>query len=297
MLIAKQVWPPVGPDSSSGYHAICPAHQDPHGSLHVLQLADGFVVLKCFAGCTVQDVARACGLRMRDLFGNRETNPEDRREAAKKAREERFVRAVQSGKTRQQQAKPRKPPEGCTIAQYARVKQFDIERLCGWGLRDTVWKDIPAIAIPYKPSADVRFRVGMSGDRFRWNSGAKPPLYGAWRIGEYDPAMPLIIVEGESDCHALWAAGMNALGVPGADHWIEEDYAPALSRFASLFVIKEPDKGGETLARKIAAGVMGRRMVPVTLGRYKDPSGMWIENTPVQFRRLMIRYLQEAYRA
>jgi hypothetical protein len=67
-----------GPDSWS---ACCPAHNDKSPSLVVRELADGRVLVHCFAGCGVDEIVRAVGLEMRDLFPPRNithTKPETR---------------------------------------------------------------------------------------------------------------------------------------------------------------------------------------------------------------------------
>ena len=48
----------------------CPSHDDSDKtpSLHVCPARDGGVLLKCFAGCTAEQVVGALGLTMRDLF-------------------------------------------------------------------------------------------------------------------------------------------------------------------------------------------------------------------------------------
>jgi hypothetical protein len=51
----------------------CPAHDDSTPSLSITT-ADGKVIIHCHAGCTVQDVVAAVGLRMTDLFDPSETN-------------------------------------------------------------------------------------------------------------------------------------------------------------------------------------------------------------------------------
>ena len=48
--------------------ARCPAHQDKGPSLTVRELADGRVLLHCFAGCATRDVLAAIGLEFTDLF-------------------------------------------------------------------------------------------------------------------------------------------------------------------------------------------------------------------------------------
>jgi hypothetical protein len=48
--------------------ACCPAHADRSASLSVRQVDDGRVLVHCFAGCSVEEVVRAVGLDLSDLF-------------------------------------------------------------------------------------------------------------------------------------------------------------------------------------------------------------------------------------
>ena len=48
--------------------ARCPAHDDSQASLSVTEGRDGRTLIKCFAGCEVEDVVEAVGLGLRDLF-------------------------------------------------------------------------------------------------------------------------------------------------------------------------------------------------------------------------------------
>ena len=57
----------VAQRSQSGAQAKCPAHEDSKASLAIKQ-GDQGVVMKCHAGCKVEDIARAIDLRMSDLF-------------------------------------------------------------------------------------------------------------------------------------------------------------------------------------------------------------------------------------
>lgn len=56
----------------SQWSARCPAHDDKGPSLSIKELPDGTVLLKCFAGCEVEDVVRAVGLDVTDLFPPRD---------------------------------------------------------------------------------------------------------------------------------------------------------------------------------------------------------------------------------
>jgi hypothetical protein len=44
------------------------AHGDRHPSLHISEGRDGRVLLKCFAGCTIESICAAAGLTLSDLF-------------------------------------------------------------------------------------------------------------------------------------------------------------------------------------------------------------------------------------
>jgi hypothetical protein len=50
------------------WRARCPAHDGHRPALAITETADGVVLLHCFAGCTVGDVAAALGLDLADLF-------------------------------------------------------------------------------------------------------------------------------------------------------------------------------------------------------------------------------------
>jgi hypothetical protein len=51
-----------------GKSARCPAHDDRRASLSIAEGEDYRVLLTCFAGCKTEDVVKAAGLTMRDLF-------------------------------------------------------------------------------------------------------------------------------------------------------------------------------------------------------------------------------------
>ncbi|MCX6359839.1 MAG: hypothetical protein NT029_08540 [Armatimonadetes bacterium] len=53
--------------SRSGFMARCPAHDDRNPSLSVRVAPDGRVLVHCFAGCPLDAVLAALGLRLRDL--------------------------------------------------------------------------------------------------------------------------------------------------------------------------------------------------------------------------------------
>lgn len=58
----------VKPSGEGEYAARCPAHEDRRQSLAVGTGEDGRVLLTCFAGCPTEDVCRALGITVADLF-------------------------------------------------------------------------------------------------------------------------------------------------------------------------------------------------------------------------------------
>jgi len=55
-------------NKGNGFMACCPAHDDKNPSLSLMQLPDGRILMKCFAGCDVLEVLGALGLSVSDLF-------------------------------------------------------------------------------------------------------------------------------------------------------------------------------------------------------------------------------------
>ena len=58
----------TGPQS---YLACCPAHEDRNPSLSIRATDDGKVLIRCFTGCSAEEVVTAVGLTLSDLFPRR----------------------------------------------------------------------------------------------------------------------------------------------------------------------------------------------------------------------------------
>lgn len=50
------------------WQALCPAHADKNPSLVITECSNGTVLVKCWAGCTVEEVVQSIGLELKDLF-------------------------------------------------------------------------------------------------------------------------------------------------------------------------------------------------------------------------------------
>jgi hypothetical protein len=53
-----------------GFVACCPSHADTNPSLSVSAGDDGRILLKCWAGCSIEDICCALGVKVSDLFSD-----------------------------------------------------------------------------------------------------------------------------------------------------------------------------------------------------------------------------------
>src|SRR4029077_5210347 len=60
------------------WHARCPAHTDKSPSLSIREGDDGRLLVHCFAGCTIEKITDALGLRVADLFTDATTETKRR---------------------------------------------------------------------------------------------------------------------------------------------------------------------------------------------------------------------------
>jgi len=62
------------PSGPGQWSALCPAHDDRNPSLSISTGDDGRVLVKCFSGCSAEQIVAALGLEMSDLFPDRPAN-------------------------------------------------------------------------------------------------------------------------------------------------------------------------------------------------------------------------------
>jgi hypothetical protein len=92
----------------------------------------------------------------------------------------------------------------------------------------------------------------------------------------------VVLVEGESDVHTLWHYGIPALGLPGAANWCEDRDAQFFEGIETIYVVIEPDKGGQSMRSWLAQSAIRTRAKLLQLSA-KDPSAMHIAD-PVGFK-------------
>lgn len=262
-------------DKGNGsYRATCPAHDDKNPSLEI-KVENDKILLHCFAGCKTEQILSKAGLKMTDLFLNDKHSSVD-------------------GDI----AKSKQQCNGCSLKSYSNLKKIKVGFLKSLSLSDTKYRNEPKIKMPYfdenKVKAAVRYRTNLSGiNNFSWATGAKPLLYGLWKLNEAKEKKYVIVVEGESDCHTLWYKKFPAVGVPGATNWKEERDAKHFDGVEDIYLVLENDEGGKTLLNSLQNSSIADRLKLIPFKKYKDPSGMYIAS-PKRFEKRMKRRLELA---
>ena len=276
-------------ESNGSWKALCPAHEDREPSLSVSEGEDGRALLRCFAGCDTVEVVEAAGLQMRDLF---ERNDQEKKFVSTPPKTPASLPHPLSTTSLSSEAgSEAHAPEGvrtnsfCTLEDYSAAKGLPAKFLTKLGLTDRKYQSEPTIRIPYRDEHDeeksIRFRTALekaedgTDNRFRWRSGSKVMLYGLERLEKIRKAGYVVLVEGESDAQTLWYHKLPALGIPGASNW-KAEWVSHLEGVERIYVVKEPDQGGEMLLEKLTASGVGDRLYIVELGEHKDASGLYL---------------------
>jgi hypothetical protein len=189
----------------------------------------------------------------------------------------------------------------CNLESYAQAKRLPEEYLRKLGLSDREYQSKPAVRIPYLAEngeeTAVRFRIALEKSeeddgRFRWRTGSKTILYGLWRLAKIRKAGWVVLVEGESDTQTLWYHGIPALGIPGVDTW-KEVWTHHLEGIEKIYLIIEPDKGGESLKDKLSTSGIRERLHILNLGAFKDVSELHVAD-PHLFKERFTDALRKA---
>jgi hypothetical protein len=145
------------------------------------------------------------------------------------------------------------------LTRLAQAKRLPVDFLRELGLHDL--DGGRAVGIPYYgvtgEDIAVKQRTALKATEGSfWPRGRPLAAYGQWRHEAAAKAGFLIIVEGESDCWALWYHQLPALGIPGANavKTLEREHVEAVE---TIYIHREPDRGGnafvEGVPKRLAA--------------------------------------------
>jgi hypothetical protein len=189
--------------------------------------------------------------------------------------------------------------KGATLAALANAKRLPVAFLRKLGLHDLSGNGVGITY--YGPTGEefaVKRRTALKAKNGSyWPKGRPLAAYGQQRLDAAAKAGFLILVEGESDCWALWYHGVPALGIPGANavkNTLDREHVEAVQ---TVYVHREPDKGGETFTagvrdRLAALGFDGNVFELRMPDGIKDPADLHVAD-PALFKAR----LEEAIRA
>lgn len=175
-------------------------------------------------------------------------------------------------------SKQKERPSGCTLAQLAEAKGLPLDFLkyeMGWF--DSTFYGIPAVAMPYEHSTQLRVEVS-GGRKCRWTNEGSP--HNAKERYIVEPAEPTqgrrtaLYVEGTTDCAAAKLIGLDVFvyGIPGTSTWGDKTGPmwAAEHQDDDVLVWQEPGEAGAKLAEKMAASLSHLRVIHGEETGYKD---------------------------
>lgn len=269
--------------AGAGWCCKCPAHDDRNPSLSIHAGDDGRALVNCHAGCTVDAVCAAIGLRPADLFTDDPSRLGGRNGHAPRTRPSVTVTTT-----------PRKPARNAGIGDgdaktfpTARGAVAELERRRGGGPRSTTWTYHNAAGEPVglvvrwdtPTGKDVR-PVSRKADGSGWIIGGMPtprPLYALPDLLATKPGDRVYVTEGEKAADAACVLGLTATTSPhGSKSAAKADWSPLAGR--DVVILPDHDDAGERYADDVAhlataAGAKSVRIVRLA-GRWPDlPTG------------------------
>jgi 5S rRNA maturation endonuclease (ribonuclease M5) len=200
--------------TACGWSARCPAHEDKRQSLSVAGGEKG-IILKCFAGCEVKDIAAKLGVKVKDLF-------------------------FANGKARQKSLAARGKP--WIVAEYNYTDEKGV-------LLFQVVRFEPKDFRQRKPDSHAPGGWNWSTKGVRRVLFHLPQLLASLKA---DNETPVFIVEGEKDVLALEKQHCLATCNPGgAGKWLAE-YGACLASAKKIIVVSDKDEPGRKHAREVA---------------------------------------------
>jgi hypothetical protein len=224
--------------SGDGWSARCPAHDDRHASLSVGVGADGRVLLHCHAGCSIEAIAHAAGVPLRDLF------EQDEPPVSVRATFELGEDTVDSY---------RASLDGRLLGRLEELRGWtpDVLARCGVGF------DGELVTFPYRDASGrlvglARYQPNeerRNGSKLKADAGSRRDLFPPPETLSTEAGF-VYLVEGEPDALRLLSVGIAACGYPGVNGW-RRQYA---ERFRGQVVILAPDcdEPGGAAAERIA---------------------------------------------
>lgn len=241
--------------AGAGWCCKCPAHDDRNPSLSIRAGDDGRALVNCYAGCTVDAVCGAIGLRPADLFTDdpsRRTGHAPRTRRVSTSTETRP--AVPAGDSVDVDA-----PKGGRTFPTARDAVDELERRHGqrsatWTYHNAAGEPVGLVVRWNTPTGKVVRPVSRKADGSGWIIGGMPtprPLYWLPDLLATPAGSRVFVVEGEKAADAARAVGLTATTSPhGSKSAGKADWSPVKGR--DVVILPDHDDAGERYADDVA---------------------------------------------
>ena len=218
------------PAGDHKYNACCPFHQEKNPSFW-FNTQNGMCKCEtgCFSGNATSFLARLEGI----------------------SNQEAWAELCKLAGVDDQKEKPKLPE---TLQHYSESKHLPMDFLVELGMKDQPGNNgRPAyITIPYfgvdGKCVAIKQRFNKENkQRFGWEKGGTPTLYGLW-LPLNKEAKAVILVEGESDAQSCWKNKVACYGVPGATNF-QSGWVQFIGD-RTVYIHVEPDGGGQQFRQK-----------------------------------------------
>lgn len=249
--------------AGNGWSCRCPAHEDRNPSLSIRAGDDGRALVTCHAGCTVDAVCSAIGLRSADLFAN---DPSRRNGCASQTRPS--VTETKSNTSNQMGI----GDGDCKTFRTDGDAVRELERKRGprsaiWTYQDAAGDPV-GVVLRWDPSTGKEIRpVSRLADGSGWCISGMPsprPLYCLPELLKTNPGDRVYVTEGEKAADAARAIGLVATTSPhGSKSAGKADWSRVAGRDA--VILPDHDEPGEGYADDVArlAAAAGAKSVRV----------------------------------
>jgi len=223
--------------NGKNWAARCPAHEDTRPSLSITEGDDGGALVFCHAGCPVEAITAALGLKLMDLMpANTPTAPAPTRKPATKTK-----------------------PTATAARVFAKAADAVAELECQHGKRSALWtyhnadgQPVGVIVRWNLPNGDKDIRpVAKTPDG--WCIGGMPeprPLYHLPKLLAR-PGERVHVCEGEKCCDAMAGLGLLATTSPhGSQSAGKADWVRLAGR--DVVILPDADEAGERYAADVA---------------------------------------------
>ena len=238
--------------NGKGWSARCPAHEDRRPSLSVSDGDDGRALVRCHAGCTVDAICNAVGLRVAGLMTDGPSRVSTSTQPAQPRKKRQYHRQYggkPTGKTY--------PTARDAVAAIDKIMAKDNgQRVARWTYHNASGDPIAVVCrydLPTPEGEKQRktFRpVARRGDRWTIGGMSDPrPLY---RLPDLAGANRVFITEGEKAADAARAIGLTATtSAHGSQSPDKTDWSPLAGK--ECVILPDNDDPGGKYADTVAA--------------------------------------------